>query len=629
LAPAAQAQAPAGDQRLERARGSIVLVETILKKRSGAGERTLTATGFAVAGGRILTALGAVPATDSEWVAEYRVTRGSRQGQKIPVTVLYRDAGAGVAVLVPPAAAQWPVLALAPAGSLRDGAALYALGFPANAKLALAEGRVAGRGAGGRWLTTLPAGYAGSGAPVFDGSGRILGMALGAYDTARRSTPVAGSDTLEAVLAAAPRSAPPGPAMARRAPLTPRSTEGGAPPAAAPPAPSPPVATAPPDASRSVAPRSAPKGRAERMEGEAKPATPQPAPGVPAAQQSDWDVVPVFYGTDRARKNEPKRIVYTSDRGRRLELGQALVTVPKIHQVPQIERPFAIRIPYFDVVLYEQAEDPKVHFTVRELKALTRADFIKLVRQRVGGSRAFKDQAVVFVHGYNNTFDYALFRTAQMAYDLKFDGAAFLYSWPSGTGLTGYYYDRESSTQAEPYLREFLELVIKDTGAKSVSIIAHSMGNLPLLHVLRDLGPALPAGVQLNQIILAAPDVDRNVFENLAANIKRYGRGVTLYCSANDRAMAAARRVAGGVPRAGDVPREGPIVLSGIDTIDVTQTSTDYLALNHSSYAERSALLNDIGLLLQTGERPPERRIPILQRIKTPRGDFWRYPLAR
>jgi hypothetical protein len=90
--------------------------------------------------------------------------------------------------------------------------------------------------------------------------------------------------------------------------------------------------------------------------------------------------------------------------------------------------------------------------------------------------------------------------------------------------------------------------------------------------------------------------------------------------------MAVARRVAGGVPRAGDVPADGPIVIDGVDTIDISQTSTDYLALNHSAYAEKSALLNDIALLLQTGERPPDKRIPILKRIPTPRGDFWRYP---
>ena len=334
----------------------------------------------------------------------------------------------------------------------------------------------------------------------------------------------------------------------------------------------------------------------------------------------------MFYGTDRVRKDDAKRIVYTADRARRLELGRALVTVPKAHQVPNIERPFAIRL--FNVTIYEQAEDPKQHFTIRELKALAREDFLALVRERVGGGRSFKDQAIVFVHGYNTAFDYALYRSAQMAYDLKFDGATFLYSWPSGTGLTTYGYDRESATQTEPYLQDFLALVMKESGAKSVSVIAHSMGNLPLLNVLRNLGPLLPPDVRLNEIILAAPDVDRDVFAYLAANIKQYGRGVTLYCSATDRAMAASRRVAGGIPRAGDVPLEGPIVLAGIDTIDVTQTSTDVLALNHSTYAENNALLNDISLLLLTGERPPERRIPILQKVSTPKGDyFWRYPV--
>jgi esterase/lipase superfamily enzyme len=383
----------------------------------------------------------------------------------------------------------------------------------------------------------------------------------------------------------------------------------------------PPAAAEPKSAEPVPAPMATPPPAAPEMQ--RRSVAPEPAP------PADWDVVPVFYGTDRVRKDEPKRLVYTSDRARRLELGRALVTVPKLHQVPTIERPFAIRIPYTNVTIYEQAEDPKQHFTVQEIKSLTREEFIALARARVSASNAYKDQAVVFVHGYNTAFDYALYRTAQMAYDLKYDGVALLYSWPSGGGVISYNYDRESSEQAEPYLRAFLELVVKDTGAKSVSVIAHSMGNMPLLRVLQALGPSLPPGVRLNQVILAAPDVDRNLFENLAVNIRQYGRGVTLYCSANDRAMAAARRVAGGIPRAGDVPDDGPLVIAGIDTIDVTQTSTDYLALNHSSYAERGALLNDIGLLLQTGERPPDRRIPILQRVNTANGEFWRYPLAR
>ena len=311
---------------------------------------------------------------------------------------------------------------------------------------------------------------------------------------------------------------------------------------------------------------------------------------------------------------------------RRLELGRALVTVPAVHKVPNIERPFALRVPYFNVVVYEQAEDPKRHFTIKELQVLPRDKFLAFARERLGGGRGYKNQALVFVHGFNTGFEHALYRAAQIAYDLQFDGAVFVYSWPAGGGVLGYARDRDSATQAEPYLKEFLSLVLQESGAKSVSVIAHSMGNLPLLNVLRDLGPSLPPGVRLNELILAAPDVDRDVFVNLVSAIKGYGRGITLYCSANDRAMIASRQVAGGVPRAGDVPHDGPLIIPGVDTIDVTETSTDLLALNHSTYAEKSALLNDIGLLLQTGERPPEKRVPILRKVSTGRGSFWQYP---
>ena len=172
------------------------------------------------------------------------------------------------------------------------------------------------------------------------------------------------------------------------------------------------------------------------------------------------------------------------------------MTVPKLHQVPNIERPFAIRIPFTRITIYEAAEDPKNHFTLQQIAALPQEQFLALVRDRVGGGKAFKDQAVIFVHGYNNDFDYALYRTAQMAYDLQFDGAAFLYSWPSGSGLTGYNYDRESA-DAGRALPAHIHRSWCSTRArrKSVSIIAHSMGNLPLLDVLKDLNSSAPEGV--------------------------------------------------------------------------------------------------------------------------------------
>ena len=61
----------------------------------------------------------------------------------------------------------------------------------------------------------------------------------------------------------------------------------------------------------------------------------------------------------------------------------------------------------------------------------------------------------------------------------------------------------------------------------------------------------------------------------------------------------------------------------------MTAINTELFSLNHSGYAEKTVLLNDIQLLLQTGVRPPEKRLPILERITTAKGPFWRYPAER
>ena len=339
------------------------------------------------------------------------------------------------------------------------------------------------------------------------------------------------------------------------------------------------------------------------------------------APETDWQVVPVYWGTDRAVQPNAQRLAFGSDRARKLQLGEALVTVPKVHEVPNVERPWVVKIPYFDVTIYAEKEDPKSHFTVKEIKALTKEQLLAQVKERLGAAKLFKDQAVVFVHGYNTSFDNALYRTAQIAYDLDFDGATFLYSWPSGGAVASYTYDRESAQASEPYLREFLEMVVKQTGAKSVSIIAHSMGNQPLMDVLRDMRSSTPEGVEISQIVLAAPDVDADSFTNLARTIKGLAKNVTLYVASNDRALIVSRNFWGSY-RAGDVPPAGPLIIDGIGTIDVTAASTDTFAINHSGYASNNKLLEDIGELLRTGLRPPEMRALKPGKITGPAGDY-------
>ncbi len=286
-------------------------------------------------------------------------------------------------------------------------------------------------------------------------------------------------------------------------PAPPPSEEAAVPPPAAAPPPPPPVAAAPPPAAPSIAARAA----------------------VETDPNKKYKVVPVFYGTDREVEPDPTRLQFGSERAHKLQLGQALITVPFSHEVPHIERPRVIEIPYFKIKIYAEKEDPDKHFTVQEITSLTEDQMLALVKEQLARSSTFKDHAFVFVHGFNTSFDNALYRTAQIAYDLGFDGVPFLYSWPSGGKVASYTYDRGSVEQAEPMLADFLTMVIQKSGAKSISLIAHSMGNELLLRVLERLKPKIPKGVVISQVIFAAPDVDRDKFNIIAREITNFAKG--------------------------------------------------------------------------------------------------------
>ncbi|MEO0620053.1 MAG: alpha/beta hydrolase, partial [Pseudomonadota bacterium] len=297
-----------------------------------------------------------------------------------------------------------------------------------------------------------------------------------------------------------------------------------------------------------------------------KSAQARPAPAAPSSSsqvitseeltsQADerFDTVDILFGTDRVAtptaQPELTEVSFGAGRARKLTLGQSTVTIPKAHQPGLVERPWELSI--VGITLYRQAEDPAKHFTVQKLGLLSEAEFVAAANSKLASGNDYARQAVIFVHGYNNDFDTALFRTAQLVYDMRFDGAPFLYSWPSAAGYSSYEYDQQSARQAIEHLRQFIEIVTQKTNAEKIHVVAHSMGNDVLLEALRELrfryGPQ--HDYNISQVILAAPDVDRDVFKRLARQISGISDGVTLYASANDKALQISRKYAGGVAR--------------------------------------------------------------------------------
>jgi len=342
--------------------------------------------------------------------------------------------------------------------------------------------------------------------------------------------------------------------------------------------------------------------------------------------------VPIFFGTNRTRDATSTLINFGPDRADSLQLGRAIVTVPKAaRKRGEITRPA-----WWELILGVPAEgDLAKHFTIwqKGYELYTSSDdFISAVHAHMRGAGQFKDHAFIFVHGYNVPFEAALYRTAQISYDLGYDelqlghvpfGTAFLYSWPSAGDVSGYLYDADSARLAVDHLRGFIKLVIGQSGAKKVHLIAHSMGNVALLNALQGL--SIAEGVAVNQVILAAPDIDVEEFEKLSRAVTRIANGVTLYASAKDLAMKAARDARRGMPRAGDVTKAGPIVVDKVYSIDISSLSTDVFSIKHSEYADRKELLDDINRLFLKAEEPPHTRNTNFLRKRSGNLEFWRY----
>jgi hypothetical protein len=151
---------------------------------------------------------------------------------------------------------------------------------------------------------------------------------------------------------------------------------------------------------------------------------------------------------------------------------------------------------------------------ISEVRILDERAILDEVRPKMKHATVFRRQALVFVHGFNVSFDNALRRAAQLAHDLHFDGPVFVYSWPSHGRLADYAADHENSTASIHDLRAFLEFVVAQSGAETVHLIAHSMGNQVLLGALQEFRSSPNwADLHIGQVVLASPDVAPSDFQ--------------------------------------------------------------------------------------------------------------------
>jgi esterase/lipase superfamily enzyme len=311
--------------------------------------------------------------------------------------------------------------------------------------------------------------------------------------------------------------------------------------------------------------------------------------------------VTLFYGTNRSvtGKNVPND--FFGSKLDKLKYGTCTVSIPSGHRQGEIERPKKI-------LWFEKKENKEKHIVLSTIKEYENVEFHNLLKASL--AKCEGKSALIFIHGYNNTFVEAAWRCGQIAYDIPFNGITGFFSWPSDGKTLSYLSDVEKADASIPKLEKFIEDIVKETGVEHLHLIAHSMGNRILTRVLQNLSIKAEFANHIktiNQVVLAAPDIDKNVFnDTILPSIQGVGMRRTLYASDKDKALKLSKRLRRGMIRIGEAG--GNIyIASGLDTIDASNVMSEG---NHHSYIfETKELLTDLYLLLTQGLDPMSRRL--------------------
>jgi len=362
-----------------------------------------------------------------------------------------------------------------------------------------------------------------------------------------------------------------------------------------------------------------------------KPMTPEKRMKL-VEESNGYVTVRVFYGTDRKTTNKAfetdRKIKKPFETYRKIKMDQASgyygdqFDKNKLHlgitsvSIPQNHRPGELESkPWWKFIF---KANPKKSIVLLELEELNRKIFYLSLNYLL--KKTENDSVFIFVHGYNVTFEDAIRRTAQLAYDMEFPGIPVTYSWPSKGTEKGYLADEDRVRLTKPHFKKFLEDIKSNMDPSSeINILAHSMGNRALTNALLDIAHQFDSPL-FNQVILAAPDINAEIFkQQIAPKILKTAQHFTLYASSDDKALRISKTLH-------DFPRLGQsgkdiVIIPPIDTIDASGIDTSFLG--HSYFGDQFRVIKDIKNLIKKHWTPVQRE---LKKVNKSDHHYWVFP---
>ena len=359
--------------------------------------------------------------------------------------------------------------------------------------------------------------------------------------------------------------------------------------------------------------------------------------GYPESEVSPADRnnrVDLLYTTDRAPEIVDDTLAYGSRRSASAAFGSVALEIgdgitwnelvelsetnrrdanPKVHvrainelgRFPATPRPFTV----VDGVVVEDGE-------VESARKRVEAEFLEELHRRL--AMAKDKDVILFVHGFNNSFDEAAQSQAEVWHFLGRRGVPILYSWPAAHGgLFGYFVDRESGEFTIFHLKEFLRLLASSPQVGRLHILAHSRGTDVVTTALRELviearaaGKNPRESLRIANLILAAPDLDMDIVrQRLMA--EKFGPAIgqiTIYTTQADRALGASQTMMGGIRfgrvQGTDLGEREQRIFTEVTNVNIIDVQGVDSLIGHGYFHSNPAASSDLILILRDGSRP-------------------------
>jgi esterase/lipase superfamily enzyme len=315
-------------------------------------------------------------------------------------------------------------------------------------------------------------------------------------------------------------------------------------------------------------------------------------------------VEPIFVGTTRAF--DPATGSFGAKRSPVLSLARYDIAIPPDRVAGEIRWPKKGR-----------PNDPRTEFLTADKMifasdAAFRQDLAAAMRDEAGPRR----RALIFVHGFNNTFAEGLYRIAQLSHDLDLPRVMVHYSWPSAGQALGYVHDRDSSLYARDGFDKLFNAVAA-AGAQEIIVVGHSMGAQLLVESLRqmDIRDSQKLRRTLAGVVLLSPDIDVEVFKSQASTFDNLPQPFLIFSSDKDKALRLSSFITGEPNRLGNLTDITQVAELEVRVIDIAAYSTGAGHFTVGDSPELITLLTNIGSVQAAFDSDNAGRVGLLPGI--------------